>query len=42
LPNFPGQAADRRAKNRERILEVAKLAFTRSGANTRLDDVAKQ
>jgi AcrR family transcriptional regulator len=29
-------------KNRERILEVAKLAFTRSGANTSLDEVAKQ
>jgi AcrR family transcriptional regulator len=29
-------------RNRERILEVAKEAFTRSGANTSLDDVAKQ
>lgn len=29
-------------RNRERILEVAKLAFTRSGVNTSLDDVAKQ
>jgi AcrR family transcriptional regulator len=29
-------------RNRDRILEVAKLAFTRSGANTSLDDVAKQ
>ena len=28
--------------NRERILEVAKEAFTRSGANTSLDDIAKQ
>jgi AcrR family transcriptional regulator len=28
-------------QNRERILEVAKQAFTRSGANTSLDDVAK-
>jgi AcrR family transcriptional regulator len=28
--------------NRERILEVAKEAFTRSGANTSLDDVAKE
>jgi AcrR family transcriptional regulator len=28
--------------NRERILEVAKLAFTRSGADISLDDVAKQ
>jgi AcrR family transcriptional regulator len=29
-------------RNRERILEVAKLAFTRSGADTSLDDIAKQ
>jgi AcrR family transcriptional regulator len=29
-------------RNRARILEVAKEAFTRSGANTSLDDVAKQ
>jgi AcrR family transcriptional regulator len=29
-------------RNRERILEVAKEAFTRHGANTSLDDVAKQ
>jgi AcrR family transcriptional regulator len=29
-------------RNRERILEVAKAAFTRSGANISLDDVAKQ
>jgi AcrR family transcriptional regulator len=29
-------------RNRERILEVAKDAFARSGANTSLDDVAKQ
>ena len=28
--------------NRERILEVAKLAFTRSGADISLDEVAKQ
>ena len=28
-------------RNRERILEVAKEAFTRSGANASLDDVAK-
>ncbi len=28
-------------RNRERILEVAKQAFTRSGANTSLDDVAR-
>ena len=29
-------------RNRDRILEVAKRAFTRSGANTSLDDIAKQ
>lgn len=29
-------------RNRERILEIAKKAFTRSGANTSLDDIAKQ
>jgi AcrR family transcriptional regulator len=29
-------------RNRERILEVAKEAFTRSGASTSLDDIAKQ
>src|SRR6204780_3967024 len=29
-------------RNRERILEVAKLAFTRSGADTSLDDIAKE
>ena len=29
-------------QNRERILEVAKEAFTRFGANTSLDDVAKE
>src|SRR5271168_2431315 len=28
-------------RNRERILEVAKQAFTRSGANTSLDDIAR-
>jgi AcrR family transcriptional regulator len=28
--------------NRDRILEVAKEAFTRSGANTSLDDIAKE
>src|ERR1700721_403381 len=28
-------------RNRERILEVAKEAFTHSGANTSLDDIAK-
>ena len=29
-------------RNRERILEVAKEAFTRDGAATSLDDIAKQ
>jgi len=29
-------------RNRERILEVAKQAFTRSGADTSLDDIAKK
>lgn len=29
-------------RNRDRILEVAKRAFARSGANARLDDIAKQ
>ena len=29
-------------RNRERILEVAKQAFTRSGADTSLDNIAKQ
>jgi AcrR family transcriptional regulator len=29
-------------RNRERILEIAKEAFTRSGANISLDDVAKR
>jgi hypothetical protein len=28
--------------NRERILEVARRAFTRSGANASLDDIAKE
>jgi AcrR family transcriptional regulator len=30
------------ARNRERILEVAKEAFTRNGADTSLDDIARQ
>ena len=29
-------------RNRERILEVAKEAFTRCGANASLDDIAKE
>jgi len=41
------QSAERKPRtdaqrNRERILEVAKEAFTRSGASTSLDDIAKQ
>jgi AcrR family transcriptional regulator len=43
----PSQPAPRKPRadaqrNRERILEVAKDAFTHSGANVSLDDVAKQ
>ena len=29
-------------RNRERILEVAKAAFTRQGANASLEEIAKQ
>src|SRR6202042_2882180 len=29
-------------RNRERILEVAKVAFTRQGANASLEEIAKQ
>ena len=41
------QAAQRKPRadaqrNRQRILEVAKLAFTRSGANASLDDIAQE
>jgi AcrR family transcriptional regulator len=42
---FPSDARKPRAdaqRNRERILEVAKLAFARSGAHTSMDDIAKQ
>ena len=39
VPRKPRADAQR---NRERILEIAKDAFTRSGANISLDDVAKQ
>ena len=43
----PRQSAGRKPRtdaqrNRERILEVAKDAFTRSGANASLDDIAKE
>lgn len=37
-PRKPRMDAQR---NRERILEIAKQAFTRSGANASLDDIAK-
>ena len=47
MPKKRSQSVDRKPRtdaqrNRERILEVAKEAFTRSGANTSLDDIAKQ
>jgi AcrR family transcriptional regulator len=47
MPGKRSQSIDRKPRtdgqrNRERILEVAKEAFTRSGTNTSLDDIAKQ
>ena len=47
MPKKHSPSVDRKPRsdaqrNRERILEVAKEAFTRSGANTSLDDIAKQ
>jgi AcrR family transcriptional regulator len=47
MPRKRSQPARRKPRtdaqqNRERILETAKEAFTRSGANTSLDDIAKQ
>jgi AcrR family transcriptional regulator len=39
IPRKPRTDAQR---NRERILEVAKEAFTRSGANASLDEIAKE
>src|ERR1700731_942994 len=47
MPKKHSQSAPRKPRtdaqrNRERILEVAKEAFARSGASTSLDDVAKQ
>jgi AcrR family transcriptional regulator len=47
MPTKRSQPARRKPRadaqrNRERILEVAKEAFTRSGANASLDDIAKQ
>jgi AcrR family transcriptional regulator len=43
----PSQSARRKPRtdalrNRERILEVAKAAFTRHGADASLDDIAMQ
>jgi AcrR family transcriptional regulator len=47
MPSKPSQPAARKPRsdaqrNRARILEVAKEAFTRSGSTVSLDDVAKQ
>src|ERR1700733_2540387 len=47
MPTKRSQLAQRKPRvdaqrNRIRILEVAKEAFTRSGANASLDDIAKQ
>jgi AcrR family transcriptional regulator len=47
MPRKHSQSVPRKPRtdaqhNRERILEAAKEAFTRSGANTSLDDIAKQ
>ena len=47
MPRKSSKPATRRPRldarrNRERLLEVAKEAFTRSGADTSLDDIAKQ
>ena len=46
MPTKRSQSAQRKPRadaprNRERILEVAKVAFTQSGANASLDDIAK-
>lgn len=40
--NVPRKPRADAQRNRERVLEVAKKAFTRYGADTSLDDVAKQ
>jgi AcrR family transcriptional regulator len=47
MPKKPSKRPDRKPRtdaqrNRERILEVAKAAFARSGADASLDDIAKQ
>src|SRR3954454_10310562 len=46
MPTKRSQSVDRKPRtdglrNRERILEVAKEAFTRSGVNASLDDIAR-
>src|SRR5277367_2215423 len=46
MPKKPSESTRRKPRtdaqrNRGRILEVAKQAFTRSGANTSLDDIAR-
>jgi len=47
MPRKPSKRSERKPRtdaqrNRERILEVAKAAFTRSGSDASLDDIAKQ
>lgn len=47
MPKRPSQSAERKPRadaqrNRGRILEVAKDAFTQAGANASLDDIAKE
>jgi AcrR family transcriptional regulator len=47
MPKKPTKSIGRKPRvdaerNRQRILDVAKQAFTRSGADTSLDDIAKQ
>jgi AcrR family transcriptional regulator len=47
MPSKRSQPAQRKPRadaqrNRHRILQVAKVAFTRSGANASLDDIAKE
>jgi AcrR family transcriptional regulator len=47
MPTKPSKSAARKPRtdaqrNRQRILEIAKQAFTRDGANASLDEIAKQ
>jgi len=47
MPKKPSKSTTRKPRtdalqNRQRILEIAKQAFTRDGANASLDDIAKQ